>query len=910
MVIIIDALRYDFTVPHNETEHYLNALTVLHETSQSQPQNAFLRPFIADPPTTTLTRLKGLTTGTLPTFVDAGSNFAGTAIDEDNLVAQLKDAGKTIVHLGDDTWHSLFPGYFDPNLTKSYDSFNVWDLHTVDNGVIEHLLPLLKIPERWDVIFGHFLGVDHAGHRYGPDHPAMAAKLRQMDEVLRQVIEQLSDDTLLVVMGDHGMDSKGDHGGESDDEIEAALWMYSRKGVFGRTDPGHIQPPKTAKIRPVNQIDLVPTLSLLLGLPIPFNNLGWPIEEAFVGADGQHFEHLSAAYALSGAQIHEYQEKYASVRGSDTNAMILPEAAWQASLTKWDKPLPNKKADQNHWLEISQLFSAYQKEHLKVCKSLWARFDLASMGMGILVLGFALLALIHFASSAAGDRLKIIPVVLRQAFPAAVLGIVLGRMVGFTALELPSLDLSLLGGSLGSLAGYAIAVGSQSLSIPLPTSLWSWASVVFTLSQSVGFASNSFTIWEDEILLFFLSTFGVLALLSSLRQRNPMGQVLGSYHSILFLFLSRISSLSRLCREEQMPICRSTFYASATSSTSAIWQLFIPYVVATLLPSILKSYYSGTRSYEGISAFWIGFCFRLGLLGTAVYWTIDAADNGEWFASISPTTLSGMKIHLAQILLGLAFIAGAVIFIWAPLCIQVLQSTTSEPTKSIIIFGHANVHGSRYALLYIAWHLGITIVSKPMANGSLAVMGWQLFSLLEILDINGLTPTLTQTTPSIASTMVALIASFYYFKTGHTATLSSIQWDVAFLSQSTIRYPWSPLLVMLNHFASFILAAVFIPLVALWKQPAPGNKRPLSSVLNDICSALADFIVYFAVESLATTMWAGHLRRHLMLYRIFNPRFLMGAAVLLIVDVIGIFVGLMFGIWCNIGSVAEVFGWN
>jgi phosphatidylinositol glycan class O len=190
IVIIVDALRYDFTVPldaqSDSTDlaprHFHNAFPILYETAQKQPNNAFLLPFIADPPTTTLQRLKGLTTGTLPTFIDAGSNFAGTAIDEDNLVAQLKNASKRIVHLGDDTWHALFPGYFEPELTHAYDSFNVWDLHTVDNGVTEHLFPLLKAENasKWDVIFGHYLGVDHAGHRYGPDHPAMTAKLRGM----------------------------------------------------------------------------------------------------------------------------------------------------------------------------------------------------------------------------------------------------------------------------------------------------------------------------------------------------------------------------------------------------------------------------------------------------------------------------------------------------------------------------------------------------------------------------------------------------------------------------------------------------------------------------------------------------------------------------------------------------------
>ena len=65
-----------------------------------------------------------------------------------------------------------------------YPSFNVKDLHTVDNGVMSHLIPEIERSD-WDVIIAHFLGVDHCGHRYGPYHPAMAEKLTQMDVVLR-----------------------------------------------------------------------------------------------------------------------------------------------------------------------------------------------------------------------------------------------------------------------------------------------------------------------------------------------------------------------------------------------------------------------------------------------------------------------------------------------------------------------------------------------------------------------------------------------------------------------------------------------------------------------------------------------------------------------------------------------------
>ena len=40
--------------------------------------------------------------------------------------------------------------------------------------------------------------------RYGPMHSEMAAKLKQMDNVIRSVVERMDSNTLLLVMGDHG----------------------------------------------------------------------------------------------------------------------------------------------------------------------------------------------------------------------------------------------------------------------------------------------------------------------------------------------------------------------------------------------------------------------------------------------------------------------------------------------------------------------------------------------------------------------------------------------------------------------------------------------------------------------------------------------------------------------------------
>jgi len=42
----------------------------------------------------------------------------------------------------------------------------------------------------------------------------------------------LDDDTVLFVFGDHGMTRTGDHGGDSLDELEAALFVYSKQPKF------------------------------------------------------------------------------------------------------------------------------------------------------------------------------------------------------------------------------------------------------------------------------------------------------------------------------------------------------------------------------------------------------------------------------------------------------------------------------------------------------------------------------------------------------------------------------------------------------------------------------------------------------------------------------------------------------
>ena len=72
----------------------------------------------ASSPTITMPRIKALTTGSIPSFLDVILNFAesdtsSTLITQDTWPTQLlsRDAGRIVMY-GDDTWMKLFPNVF------------------------------------------------------------------------------------------------------------------------------------------------------------------------------------------------------------------------------------------------------------------------------------------------------------------------------------------------------------------------------------------------------------------------------------------------------------------------------------------------------------------------------------------------------------------------------------------------------------------------------------------------------------------------------------------------------------------------------------------------------------------------------------------------------------------------------
>jgi len=261
VLVVVDAMRYDFI----SNKNYLEKMPFV--KSMLETGKAKLLKSVAKAPTVTMPRIKALTSGSITGFVDVLFNMEQSAeFKQDNFVNQLKFSKKHVVFYGDDTWVRLFPNAF-----KRYEgttSFYVNDYTEVDKNVTRHIDDELSKKD-WDVMILHYLGLDHIGHLSGPTSIPIYPKLSEMDLVLQKIGKNVlnEENTLLVLTSDHGMSASGSHGGATPAEVECPLFVLSSSPISNQTSNDFFK-------NTVQQIDIAPSISLALGIPIPLNSMG------------------------------------------------------------------------------------------------------------------------------------------------------------------------------------------------------------------------------------------------------------------------------------------------------------------------------------------------------------------------------------------------------------------------------------------------------------------------------------------------------------------------------------------------------------------------------------------------------------------------------------------------------------
>ncbi|XP_031233019.1 GPI ethanolamine phosphate transferase 3 isoform X2 [Mastomys coucha] len=998
VLVLIDALRFDFAQPQRSSVPgeppvsvpFLGKLGSLQRILESQPHHARLYQSQVDPPTTTMQRLKALTTGSLPTFIDAGSNFASHAIVEDNLILQLNNAGRRVVFMGDDTWKDLFPGAFSQAFF--FPSFNVRDLHTVDNGILEHLYPTMD-SGAWDVLIAHFLGVDHCGHKHGPHHPEMAKKLSQMDQVIQRLIEHLENDTLLVVAGDHGMTVNGDHGGDSELEVSATLFLYSPTALFPSV------PPEEPEVIP--QVSLVPTLALLLGLPIPFGNIGEVMAELFSGGSDTSRPYSSAlaqvsALHINAQQVSRFLHTY-SAATQDLQAKELHrlQTLFSRASARYQHLLRDSGEAEAALSTLTAEFQQFLRGARALCIESWARFSLVRMAGGAALLAATCLLCLLASQLAVAPGFLFRPLLLIPVAWGLTWTIL---FVGVSVTTGSKIDSVVLGAvaAAGSLLPFLwkawVSWGSKRplaplLPVPRPV-------LILLLIRLATFFSDSFVVAEARAAPFLLGSL-ILFLVAQLHWEGQLlppklltTSRLGSSaptapprHSgthalwlgIGLLLFTRLAGLFHRCPEET-PACRSSPWLSPLASmvgnrAKNLWYgACVGALVALLVVVRLWLRRYGNLKSPEPSVLFVRWGLPLMVLGTAAYWAL--ASGAEEAPPRLRALVAGASAVLPRAVMGLAA-SGLMLLLWRPVTVLVKAGAATSRTRTILT-PFSGLPTSQADLDYVVPQIYRHMqeefqgrLERTKAQGTITVAAYQLGSVYSAAVVTALTllafPLLLLHVERIslvflllflqsflllhllaAGTPVAtpgpftvlwqavsawvLLATQTFYSTGHQPVFSAIHWHAAFVGfpDGHGSSTWLPaLLVGANTFASHLLFAVGCPLLLLWpflcerqgpknRQPLPGSEsearvRPeeeqeeplmemrLRDAPHHFNAALLQlglkYLFILGAQILACALAASVLRRHLMVWKVFAPKFIF-EAVGFIVSSVGLLLGI------------------
>ena len=288
VMFIIDALRFDYLLNYENIDYDPRLqdlkLNQFNKKYFEEPDKFVILRAISDTPTATVMRVPSLMTGNVPRKGSVLTAFGALPSIEDSIPRQLFNHGRKTGFAGDPILAEYFPNYME---VVNVEAFNLRD-EDVDAPSKDFLNK--KIQEgKFDCLLSHLLHIDHAGHLTTLYSQQMRHAMVDADTFLMHIMETIDDNTMLIFVGDHGMIKEGGHGGGTLQEINTAIVAYHKKG-FMKNKQNNEQIKKVMKsINDTDvqnhQADIVPTLSMLMGVPVPFSSMGKILNDLYPAGD-------------------------------------------------------------------------------------------------------------------------------------------------------------------------------------------------------------------------------------------------------------------------------------------------------------------------------------------------------------------------------------------------------------------------------------------------------------------------------------------------------------------------------------------------------------------------------------------------------------------------------------------------
>ncbi len=206
-----------------------------------------------------------LVSGAWPAVSGVTNNSAFDPPPIQSLFSLARRRGIESAVIGTGFWRRAFGEQIDVihAFTRPPDSMEVEALTAWQTQACDEALEHLGASSAALRVVGLLAG-DDAGHEYGGESEGYRAVTAVVDRCLGRLVDRLGHDATIVAVSDHGHVDRWGHGGHGGEEPEVlhAPFAMAGQGVR-RADPFDAE-----------LVDIAPTVSVLLGLPIPANNQG------------------------------------------------------------------------------------------------------------------------------------------------------------------------------------------------------------------------------------------------------------------------------------------------------------------------------------------------------------------------------------------------------------------------------------------------------------------------------------------------------------------------------------------------------------------------------------------------------------------------------------------------------------
>lgn len=580
---------------------------------------------------------------------------------------------------------------------------------------------------------------------------------------------------------DHGMTEYGNHGGGTDDEINAALFAHFSKGcgdVSLDLSPSIGSKYVQDVFQSMHQIDLVPTISFLLGLPVPYGNLGGVVP-SLLGFD--RISETVAAMALNSAQVWRYFTVYSETANRLPN---LPELQilLEEAVGIYKQALADQKEqgqDSNAFYKACGLFKIFLVEAAELGHAVWTRFDTS--------------------------------------------GMILGGLILFLALFLNAISMFLTAG--------IIRLPSNQFAENILSGVF-----VFFQSGMLSF-SNSYIEAEQKIVMFMLQVLG-LALFVRMQGVTAGGNArVVPYIPLLIPLLSRIAELV-ISGHGMDPSIRLHL---AHHSVVFLGSLFgLMGLRIKFYNSISKKTKSGL--FHTFMDFIIMFCLALSWIEKRKF---DDERNGYFV-----TTAAIALVFVCTII--------AIAECLIPIGRKVITRSGNHCQIT-----HRDVILVRTLTIVFELLIVIMIVTGPSTAATVLIFslqGWMLYILA------GATGFFETTTP-IQAILWRLLVRHTFFATNHGCAFNRLQYSAAFVGSMHFDFVLGGFQLFLNTFGWEIIG-----LIMVWLTAYMHNKKYLWSWYG----------FYQFAESFLNCISVSLLRRNLMVWAVFAPRFLFSSIFLIL----------------------------